>query len=236
MNQVRVLFFATFRERTGAKEVTLVIPDSAQVRHLKDQLCKQFPSLALTIDSAVVAVNRNFAFDHDQIPLGAEVAIFPPVSGGSEAGFPQYLAIIEGELDLNSLLDRITLPSTGAACIFSGMVRAETGRGAPHQTEYLEYEEYQPMAQEKLAQVANEIRERWPEVEGIAIVQRVGRLLPGTPTVAIACSSAHRDQGIFEAARYGIDRLKEIVPIWKKEVGPGGEEWVEGPYFPGRND
>jgi molybdopterin synthase catalytic subunit len=73
-------------------------------------------------------------------------------------------------------------------------------------------------------------------VEGIAIVQRIGRLDPGTPTVLIACSAAHRDTGVFEAARYGIDRLKEIVPIWKKEVGPGGEEWVEGKYTPKAED
>ncbi len=64
---------------------------------------------------------------------------------------------------------------------------------------------------------------RWPTVEGIAIVQRIGRLYPMTPTVLIACTAAHRDTGVFEAARYGIDRLKEIVPVWKKEVGPHGE-------------
>jgi molybdopterin synthase catalytic subunit len=88
------------------------------------------------------------------------------------------------------------------------------------------------MAEAKMRQVAEEIRARWPSVEGIAIVQRIGRLEPGTPTVLIACSAAHRDTGVFEAARYGIDRLKEIVPVWKKEVGPSGETWVEGDYFP----
>jgi molybdopterin synthase catalytic subunit len=73
-------------------------------------------------------------------------------------------------------------------------------------------------------------------VEGIAIVQRIGRLFPGTPTVLIACTAAHRDTGVFEAARYGIDRLKEIVPVWKKEVGSRGETWVEGEYLPERGD
>jgi molybdopterin synthase catalytic subunit len=67
-------------------------------------------------------------------------------------------------------------------------------------------------------------------------VQRVGTLLPGTPTVLVACSAAHRDTGVFEAARYGIDRLKEIVPVWKKEVGPDGEQWLEGSYVPARAD
>jgi molybdopterin synthase catalytic subunit len=83
-----------------------------------------------------------------------------------------------------------------------------------------------------MKQVADEIRERWPIIEGIAVVQRIGRLYPKTPTVLIACTAAHRDTGVFEAARYGIDRLKEIVPIWKKEVSPRGEYWVEGDYFP----
>ncbi len=88
------------------------------------------------------------------------------------------------------------------------------------------------MAEAKMRQVADEIRSRWPNVEGIAIVQRIGWLDPGTPTVLIACTAAHRDTGIFDAARYGIDRLKEIVPVWKKEFGPNGESWVEGEYFP----
>jgi molybdopterin synthase catalytic subunit len=92
------------------------------------------------------------------------------------------------------------------------------------------------MAEAKMAQVAEEIRQRWPAVEGIAIVQRVGRLESGTPTVLIACSAAHRDSGVFEAARYGIDRLKEIVPVWKKEIGPQGETWVEGKYHPKPGD
>jgi len=145
---------------------------------------------------------------------------------------PTICSITEEEIDLNVLVDSITLTSTGAAAIFSGMVRGETSRGDPHETVYLEYESYKPMAEAKMKQVADEIRARWPVIEGIAIVQRIGRLFPRTPTVLIACSAAHRDTGVFEAARYGIDRLKEIVPVWKKEVGPKGEEWVEGEYIP----
>ncbi len=145
---------------------------------------------------------------------------------------PTIFSITESEIDLNDLLARITLPSTGAAAIFTGMVRGITSRENPHETEYLEYEAYIPMAEAKMKQVADEIRARWPVVEGIAIVQRVGRLYPKTPTVLIACTAAHRDTGVFEAARFGIDRLKEIVPVWKKEVSPSGEFWVEGDYFP----
>lgn len=146
--------------------------------------------------------------------------------------FPTIFSITEDEIDLNNLLAKITLTSTGAAAIFTGMVRGATARGDAHETEYLEYEAYVPMAEEKMRQVAREIRARWPSIEGIAIVQRIGRLYPKTPTVLIACTAAHRDTGVFEAARYGIDRLKEIVPIWKKEVSPGGEFWVEGDYTP----
>jgi molybdopterin synthase catalytic subunit len=146
--------------------------------------------------------------------------------------FPTIFSITEDEIDLNDLLAKITLTSTGAAAIFTGMVRGETSRGEAHETQYLEYEAYVPMAEAKMKQVAEEIRERWATVEGIAVVQRIGKLYPKTPTVLIACTASHRDTGVFEAARYGIDRLKEIVPIWKKEVSPDGEAWVEGHYIP----
>lgn len=146
--------------------------------------------------------------------------------------YPVIFSITEDELDLNDLLAKITLSSTGAAAIFAGMVRGETKRGDAHDTEYLEYEAYIPMAEAKMKQVADEIRAKWPVVEGIAIIQRIGKLYPKTPTVLIACTAAHRDTGVFEAARYGIDRLKEIVPIWKREVSPDGEFWVEGEYIP----
>jgi len=146
--------------------------------------------------------------------------------------FPTIFSITENEIDLNDLLARITLTSTGAAAVFTGMVRGETTRGSTHGTDYLEYEAYIPMAEAKMKQVAEEIRTRWPAIEGIAIIQRIGKLYPKTPTVLIACTAAHRDTGVFEAARYGIDRLKEIVPIWKKEVSPDGQFWVEGDYIP----
>jgi molybdopterin synthase catalytic subunit len=145
---------------------------------------------------------------------------------------PTIFKITDEEINLNDLLARITLPSTGAAAIFTGMVRGITTRDDPHQTVYLEYEAYIPMAEAKMKQVAEEIRAQWSSIEGIAIVQRIGKLYPQTPTVLIACTAAHRDTGVFDAARYGIDRLKEIVPIWKKEIGPNGESWVEGEYIP----
>jgi molybdopterin synthase catalytic subunit len=142
--------------------------------------------------------------------------------------FPTICLITEEPFDLNALTTQITSPATGAVVIFTGIVRAVTSRGGPHETSYLEYEAYAPMAEAMMRQIAEEIRSHWPKVEGIAVVQRLGRLDPGVPTTVIACAAAHRDSGVFEAARYGIEKLKEIVPVWKKEVGPHGQEWVEG--------
>lgn len=149
-----------------------------------------------------------------------------------DPNYPTFFVITEDEIDLNALVESITLNSTGASVIFTGMVRGTTTRGEIHETAFLEYEAYKPMAEAKMKQVADEIRSKWPVIQGIAIVQRIGKLYPRTPTTLIACSAAHRDTGVFEAARYGIDRLKEIVPVWKKEVGPEGAEWVEGHYIP----
>lgn len=227
--KIRIFFFANLREIAKIKELELEVPEGITIRRLKAELDERFSGLLLTQRTALAAVNKEYASDDEVIPSGAEVAFFPPVSGGS---YPTIYAVTEAELDLDELLAQITLPTTGAACIFTGMVRGVTSRGEAHETIYLEYEAYVPMAEAKMRQVADEIREKWPSVEGIAIVQRIGILHPKTPTVLIACTAAHRDTGVFEAARYGIDRLKEIVPVWKKEVGPGGQTWVEGEYLP----
>jgi len=234
MNKVKILFFATLKEKAGITQTELELPEHTSVSALKKILFDSFPNLPSSSSGMLVAVNKEYAFDQEEIPAGAEIALFPPVSGGSD--FPTIFLITEDKLDLNALLTQITLPSTGATCFFSGIVRGLTARGDAYETEHLVYEAYVPMAEAKMKQVADEIRERWPSVEGIAIVQRLGRLDAGTPTVLIACSAAHRDTGVFEAARYGIDRLKEIVPVWKKEIGPGGEEWVEGEYVPSTKD
>jgi molybdopterin synthase catalytic subunit len=235
LTEIKILFFSTLRDRAGTREALIDASPRETVSQLKHRVVEAYPNLAEPLRTCLTSINRQFAFDEDAIPEGAEVAFFPPVSGGGEA-FPTVCLILEEALDLDALLAQITLPSSGAACIFTGMVRAVTRRGDAHETVYLEYETYKEMAEEKLRQTAAEIRARWPSVEGIAAVQRVGRLDPGTPTVLIACTAAHRDTGVFEAARYGIDRLKEIVPVWKKEVGPQGEVWIEGDYIPERGD
>ncbi len=229
-----ILFFASLKERAGIHKAEIESANPMTVKELKAQLSDQFPRITPFLPNCLVAINQQFACEADTVPDGAEVAFVPPVSGGSD--FPTILKIVEGPLDLDELLAGITLETTGAACLFTGMVRGKTKRGEAHETISLEYEAYVPMAKSKMAQVADEIRRQWPQVEGIVIVQRIGKLLPGTPTVLIACSAGHRDTGVFEAARYGIDRLKEIVPVWKKEIGPLGETWVEGEYHPSPGD
>jgi molybdopterin converting factor subunit 1 len=233
MKPIKVLLFATLREIAGGKKsIEVDLPEEATVGDLKVEVARLYPQLTVSMQTVLVAVNREFAFDETVLREGVEVALFPPVSGGAVGERPEVFAITEDEIDINAMLAQITLPSTGAAAVFSGMVRGRTRRDDPHETIYLEYEAYRPMAEAMMRQIAGEMRQTWPSLEGIAIVQRIGRLYPGTPTVLIACTAAHRDTGVFEAARYGIDRLKEIVPIWKREVGPKGAVWVEGKYIP----
>ena len=241
MLRLKVLFFASLRDRIGQRDLIVELPDGAYMTDLKEHLAQVFPELAQPLAHAVAAYNNEFVIDDTALADGGEAAFFPPVSGGQDGldvdgGFPTHCAIVEGALDLNKVLESISLPSTGAACIFAGMVRAFTQGEKAHTTDYLEYEAYHPMAEAKLRQIANEIRQRWPSVEGIALIQRTGKLHPGTPTVVAACSAAHRDTGVFEAAHYAIDRLKEIVPVWKKEVSSSSESWVEGSYTPERGD
>ncbi len=231
---ISILFFAGLRDRAKTHRAELELPEGATVADLKAAVIQKFPAVAPLLPNALISVNQQYAGEMEGIPRGAEVAFFPPVSGGGD--LPTILKVTHDPLDLDSLVEQITLETTGAVCVFSGMVRGITTRGEAHETIALEYEAYVPMAEAKMAQVAQEIRERWPMVEGIVIVQRIGRLIARTPTVLIACGAAHRDPGVFEAARYGIDRLKEIVPIWKKEIGTHGEVWVEGDYHPRPGD
>ena len=233
---IRLLYFATFRDRAGDRQETYQLEKGARVIQLKEAAIERHPELEPALDAALIAVNQEFAEVEQELKDGDEVAFFPPVSGGAQRDGPTWLAVSEDPLELNEVLERLVTEETGAACVFTGVVRGRTERGEPHDTDHLEYEAYQVMAEAKLAQVAEEIREQWDQVVGIAIIQRLGHLAAGEPTVMIACTAGHRDSGVFEAARYGIDRLKEIVPIWKKEVGPDGEAWVEGSYQPGPED
>ena len=234
-----ILLFAPLKDRAGTTRLTLPMPhDGTTVADVRRELTLAYPALADALPTAIAALNHEFAFPSDHIHDGDEVAFFPPVSGGSgQTEWPEICRVTNEAIDLNELARVITGPATGAVCLFSGAVRGETrSDGGTLQTAQLEYEAYEPMALTKMRQVIAEIRERWPLVQGIVVVQRIGMLAVGDPTVLIACASGHRDQGCFEAARYGIDRLKEIVPVWKKEIGVDGSHWVEGHYAPTPDD
>ena len=124
-------------------------------------------------------------------------------------------------LDVNAVVERVMAPSRGAVTTFVGVVRDHhKGR----RVRYLEYEAYPEMAEQVLCQIGDEIRARWETIREVAIVHRVGRLQVGETAVVIALSAAHRPE-VFDAVRYAIDRLKEIAPIWKKEVWADGAEW-----------
>lgn len=231
---VKVLFFATLKDRTKNSLLDMELENGTNVKEFKELLVERFPVLEPLAQNMLVSINQEFGYDQDVIPNQAEVGVFPAVSGGSECA--TILKITTEEIDANKIIAEITTLETGAISSFLGVIRGITERDQPHKTVFLEYEAYIPMAEKKMGQIAEEIRERWPAVQGIAMIQRIGKLDPMTPTVFIACATSHRDTGGFDAARYGIDRLKQIVPIWKKEVGPEGEEWVEGDYIPNRGD
>ncbi len=129
--------------------------------------------------------------------------------------------ITNSPLSADEVISRLAEPAIGAVVTFVGVVRGETD-GRP--VRYLEYEAYPEMAEATLAQIGDEIRARWPSIRRVAIVHRIGRLEVGETAVVIALSAAHRPE-MFDALRYAIDRLKEIVPIWKKEGWAEGEEW-----------
>ncbi len=229
MAQVTVTFFAALRHITGTPRITLEIPDGTTVGELKAMLLERYPDLAASFQGIVTSIGEVTAEDDEVVPDGAHVALFHPIAGGSGPGFPTITRVTPEALRLDELIAAITAPTTGAVVFFTGVVRGRTGKT---ETAFLDYEAYTDMAEAKLQQVAAEIRQRWPKVEGIVLVQRVGRLAAGTPTILVACAAPHRDDGAFEAARYGIDRIKEIVPVWKKEIGPHGEAWVHGNYHP----
>lgn len=237
--EFEVRLFASLKDRAGHNRVWVAVPEPMTVQGLTAAIAAAYPALAAALPSALVAVNQEFAFADTPLRPGDEIALFPPVSGGSggEFPYPTFFALTAEPVDLNAITAHLTRPEVGAIVFFHGSVRGETQRqGLPAQTNHLEYEAYEAMARQKMGQIAQEIWQRWPQVRGVAMVQRLGRLEVGDTTTVVACAAGHRDQGAFEAARYGIDRLKEIVPVWKKEVGADRTVWIEGAYQPTRDD
>jgi len=231
--KINILFFAKLKELVDSNKVEIEIDKGINVKELRKMISIRYPAITEVLPNVIVSINQQFAFDDELVPDQAEVAFFPPVSGGS--GDTQ-IDITDQPLDINELLADATRKSTGAAAIFTGIIRGETHGKKEYETIGLEYESYRPMAISKLEQIANEIRVRWSDVQTIVMIQRIGYMDAGTPTVVVICTSGHRNSGIFEAAKYGIDRIKEIVPVWKKEIGPNGEMWIEGDYLPQKGE
>lgn len=224
--KVKVKLFARLRELTGEAILERTLAEGATIADLVELLQEEFPKLAQVVPRTIISLNQEFAGPQSRLTEGDEVAFFPPVSGGSEAG---KFAITFEPISLDEIAAKVLKPETGAVAVFGGVVRNVS---AGKEVERLEYEAYEEMAIAKLKQVAAEAREQWPKIVDIAIVQRIGRLEVGENAVAVAVSSPHRNDGCFEACAYAINRLKQIVPVWKKEFGPDGSEWIEGDYLP----
>jgi molybdopterin synthase catalytic subunit len=235
---VEIRLFATLKDLTGRDRISISIDEPATVQMLLLAVEDVYPSLTQALPTVLVAVNKAYADPDSRVEDGDDVALFPPVSGGADGlHHPTYFAITADQVDLALIHRRLNTPEVGAIVTFNGSVRGQTSRtGHPKATVHLEYEAYEEMALGKMAQIASEIWDRWPLVMGVAIIQRIGKLNIGETTTIVACAAGHRDQGAFEAARYGIDRLKEIVPVWKKEVGQDLSTWIEGEYRPTEAD
>ena len=229
--EIKVLYFANLKDITSTREETIRVVSGLSIADLKEDLCRKHPKLRNVLPFSICSLNQDYVIDSQVIDCQAEIAFFPPVSGGSSSNV-DTVVITEDEIDLNEVAIGLRDKDIGAACIFSGYVRELTRRGKSRITKQLEYESYKPMAEIKMRKICTEIRERWPQVRLIYMVQRIGILLPGDITIAIGCSSGHRDEGIFDAARYGIDRLKEIVAVWKKEFTDTNSDWIAGEYHP----
>ena len=172
--------------------------------------------------SVVPSINQEFAEWRSPLAQGDEVAFLPPVSGGNHTAIAEDLVqLVHQRIATDEIVAGLKTPPDGAVVVFEGIVRNQS-RG--RRTLHLEYEAYEPMALSEMRKLASEAIDRWKIVR-IAIAHRVGVVEIGETSVAIAVSAAHRGEA-FEACRFAIDRLKEVVPIWKKEHFEGGEVWI----------
>ena len=214
--KLQVLYFAVVREHTRASSEQVDLDDRSTVRHLVDRLIELHPSLAGLRPAIKVAVNQEFRGDDEVLRDGDEVALIPPVSGG--AGLYR---LNDDPLVLDEVIRAVSGPEQGGVVTFTGVVRAQS-RGKT--IVRLEYDAYRPMATRKLAEIGEQIARELPGVR-VAIIHRLGVLAVGELAVVIAVSAPHR-AAAFDGCRLAIDRLKESVPIWKKEVASDGESWV----------
>jgi molybdopterin synthase catalytic subunit len=212
--------FARLREQAGTTTEELDLA-GASVAEVYSALRHLHPALEGNLDLIRPARNESFAQWTEAVEDGDEVAFIPPVSGGSEGGV--LIEITAEPLDARRLEAAVAHAGAGAICSFTGIVREHSrGEGVTH----LEYEAYAGMAEKQMRVIADEIAERWPEAR-VAMAHRTGVLEIGEASVVVAASCPHRAEA-FDACRWGIDRLKESVPVWKKEFTRSGAVWIEG--------
>jgi MoaE-MoaD fusion protein len=207
--RITVRLFAALRERAGWSRQEVDLPDGAVVADV-------WPALGLGDEPPGLAYarNREYADREAAVANGDEVAVIPPVSGGAFAIGPE-------PLDLDAVVAQVADPAAGAIATFVGTTRAQSrGRTVVH----LEYDAYPEMAESEMARIADEVRGRH-EVIHVAMAHRTGHVPIGEASVIIAVSAAHRGPAM-DACREAIDTLKQTVPVWKKEVFQGGEEWI----------
>ena len=211
---VTVLYFAVAREAAGAGSESL--PEAPPtVAALRSALEARHPGLARILPRCRIAVGQEFAQDGDPVPDGAEVAVIPPVSGGSGR-----FRVVDRPLELSEVVDAVAGTAHGGLVTFRGDVRGESrGRTVVR----LDYEAYGPMAERKLAEIGEAVGAE--HGARVSIVHRIGSLLPGEAAVVIAAAAPHRAPA-FRACEAAIERLKHDAPIWKREVYEDGSEWV----------
>lgn len=221
MNRLTLKLFATLRERARVAELSREFPDGTSVGEIWQRLLGEFPALGGHLDGVGFAVNHEYVKADYRPRDRDEVAFIPPVSGGADAPWIGPITLGREAIDVAALERAVASPAAGAIVTFAGTTReSNVGRRVIR----LEYEAYEPMALSEMRKLAREAGERWKIVR-VAIQHRVGPVAIGETSVAIAVAAAHRAEA-FEACRFTIDRLKEIVPIWKKEYFDGGEIWV----------
>ncbi|PWW01156.1 molybdopterin synthase catalytic subunit [Paenibacillus cellulosilyticus] len=236
-----IRLFAGLNERLGASSIELLLPNrTLSVSELKALLSEQYASHRDLIHLCFVACNQAYAQDDAVIEHSDELALLPPVSGGEESAAEQDSSAASADAPLYWLTDqpisveevtrRVIIPNHGASIAFVGTTREWT---QGQRTVKLEYEAYAPMAIRTMEQIGEEIAARWNGA-GCAIAHRTGIVDIADISVVIAVSAPHRD-ACYEASRYAIERLKQIVPIWKKEIWDDGSEWKghqTGPWNP----
>ncbi len=226
--QIRVLFFGQLKDLAGRASDSISLPEGATLADLLAHYESGFPRLKALLPAVALSINQEYVPPHSALHDQDEVALLPPVSGGSGEGKTPARASIVGEkISTQRLVDAIKRPEDGAVAVFEGIVRDHT-RG--RRTRYLDYEAYEPMALRKMEDLAGEALGKFA-IREVALVHRLGRLEIGETSVLIVVASGHR-AAAFEACRWLIDTLKKTVPIWKKEYFEDGAVWAVGEPFP----